>query len=36
MSGSANEIAEFIKGNTKEWWSNSPLVSSEKAGKIIF
>ena len=36
MSGSANDIANFIKGNTEEWWSKSPLTSADDANKIIF
>jgi len=35
MSGSAAQITDFISGNS-EFWSKSPLATSEEVNKIFF
>jgi len=36
MTKSPAEIAQYIKDNTADFWSYSPLNSSEKANEILF
>ena len=36
MAGTQEEIANFIAGNTEDWWSKSPLGTAESANDTLF